>query len=114
MAWICFFGGQDGAGVADRPGPRFPSDAICSRTVGMRAIVPSDHVLRFGGRDYPASVGWGGRRVDKREGDGATPVALLPLRQVLYRADRVAPPATLVPVWALERDDGWCDDPGSD
>jgi L,D-peptidoglycan transpeptidase YkuD (ErfK/YbiS/YcfS/YnhG family) len=80
----------------------------------MRAIVPSDHVLRFGGRDYPASVGWGGRRVDKREGDGATPVALLPLRQVLYRADRVAPPATLVPVWALERDDGWCDDPGSD
>jgi L,D-peptidoglycan transpeptidase YkuD (ErfK/YbiS/YcfS/YnhG family) len=79
----------------------------------MRAIVPSDHMLRFGGRDYPASVGWGGRRVNKREGDGATPVALLALRQVLYRADRLAQPATLVPVWALEPDDGWCDDPAS-
>jgi L,D-peptidoglycan transpeptidase YkuD (ErfK/YbiS/YcfS/YnhG family) len=79
----------------------------------MRAVVASDHVLTFSGRDYPASIGRGGRRSDKREGDGATPVGLLVLRQVLYRPDRVPRPVASVPVRALAPDDGWCDDPGS-
>jgi L,D-peptidoglycan transpeptidase YkuD (ErfK/YbiS/YcfS/YnhG family) len=58
-------------------------------------------------------VGRGGRHANKREGDGATPIGLLPLRQVLYRPDRLSPPAAVVPVHALEPDDGWCDDPAS-
>lgn len=47
----------------------------------------------------------------KREGDGATPAGVWPLRRVLYRADRVAPPQTALPVAAIAPDDGWCDAP---
>lgn len=49
--------------------------------------------------------------LDKREGDGATPAGLLPLRRVLYRPDRVARPDSGLPVSALDPGDGWCDDP---
>lgn len=48
----------------------------------------------------------------KREGDGATPDAVLPFRRVLYRADRFARPDTALPVRAIAADDGWCDAPG--
>lgn len=47
----------------------------------------------------------------KQEGDGATPAGRYALRRVLYRADRVEPPRTALPVRALAPDDGWCDDP---
>ncbi|WP_439551567.1 L,D-transpeptidase family protein [Falsiroseomonas sp.] len=50
--------------------------------------------------------------VAKREGDGATPAAVMPLRRVLYRADRGAPPRCAVPVEPLSPTDGWCDDAG--
>lgn len=68
-------------------------------------------LLRIGTMAVPAVLGAGGRRADKAEGDGATPAALLPLRRVLFRADRTAPPACAVPREALAPDDGWCDDP---
>ena len=47
----------------------------------------------------------------KREGDGASPVGVWPIREVLYRPDRGPPPATTFRVHALGEDDGWCDDP---
>lgn len=58
-------------------------------------------------------LGRGGVRTDKREGDGATPVGVFPLRRVLYRADRRPAPATRLPVAPIAPDDGWCDDPAS-
>ena len=36
--------------------------------------------------------------------------ALLPLRRVLYRADRVKAPECAVPVEPIVPTDGWCDD----
>jgi L,D-peptidoglycan transpeptidase YkuD (ErfK/YbiS/YcfS/YnhG family) len=48
---------------------------------------------------------------DKREGDGATPAGLWPLRRVLFRADRGPPPATRLPCAAIAPNDGWCDAP---
>jgi L,D-peptidoglycan transpeptidase YkuD (ErfK/YbiS/YcfS/YnhG family) len=47
----------------------------------------------------------------KREGDGASPAGLWPLRQVLWRPDRGEPPATRLSNSPLARDDGWCDAP---
>lgn len=71
-----------------------------------------DGLLRFQGGIYRCAIGKGGIRTDKREGDGATPTGLLPLRRVMYRADRLTPPRAAVPVAPIAPDDGWCDDPG--
>ena len=59
----------------------------------------------------PAALGRGGIRALKREGDGGTPLGRFPVRQVLYRADRIRRPRTPLPVRAIRADDGWCDDP---
>ena len=45
----------------------------------------------------------------KREGDGASPIGVWPIRRVLYRADRLAAPQTALPLSAIAPDDGWCD-----
>lgn len=77
----------------------------------MRAVVRADGLLVADGLVLRATLGRGGVRVDKREGDGATPAGLLPLRRVLYRADRLPPPRCAVPIEPLSPNDGWCDDP---
>ena len=58
-----------------------------------------------------AALGRSGIRALKREGDGGTPLGRFPIRQVLYRADRVPRPRTRLPVRAIRADDGWCEDP---
>jgi len=67
--------------------------------------------LRHGVR--PAALGRTGIRALKREGDGGTPLGRFAVRQVLYRADRIARPRTPLPVRAIRDHDGWCDDPTS-
>ncbi|MFW2831382.1 L,D-transpeptidase family protein [Sphingomonas sp. ID0503] len=48
---------------------------------------------------------------EKREGDGATPLGLWPIRRVLFRPDRASAPEGLTLPWAwIEADDGWSDD----
>lgn len=77
------------------------------------AIVTANEV-RWGGRRARAAIGAAGISTQKQEGDGATPAGLLPLRRVMYRADRLrAPPVARVPREPLAPTDGWCDDPGS-
>ena len=68
-------------------------------------------ILRWQGRRFACAIGAGGVRPDKREGDGATPAGRFPLRRVLYRPDRLAPPRTALPIAPLDPQDGWCDDP---
>lgn len=46
----------------------------------------------------------------KREGDGATPMGLFTLCEVLYRPDRVRRPRAGLPISAIQSWDGWCDD----
>jgi L,D-peptidoglycan transpeptidase YkuD (ErfK/YbiS/YcfS/YnhG family) len=66
----------------------------------------------FWSRDSAAAVaGRAGVRIDKREGDGATPAGSYPLVSVFYRPDRLPPPASRLPVRPLAPDDGWVDDP---
>jgi L,D-peptidoglycan transpeptidase YkuD (ErfK/YbiS/YcfS/YnhG family) len=77
----------------------------------MRAIVnPRGQLLTAAGMVFRVALGRGGVRADKQEGDGATPIGLLPLRRVLYRADRVRAPECAVPTEPLAPDDAWCDD----
>lgn len=70
-------------------------------------------VLRFAGRSWRCALGRFGIRHDKREGDGATPAGIWPMRRILHRADRLSLPAraTPVPLAAISPDDGWCDAP---
>ncbi len=75
------------------------------------ARVTADGLLRFRGETLRCALGAGGIRADKQEGDGATPVGLLPLRRVLWRADRGPRPACAVPAEPIAPEDGWCDDP---
>ena len=76
----------------------------------MQALVHPDGRLVLHGLVFRAALGRAGVRRDKQEGDGATPAGLLPLRRVLYRADRVKAPECAVPVEPIVPTDGWCDD----
>ncbi len=80
----------------------------------MLTVYPTERcrgVLRFDDQEYPCALGRSGVRTEKREGDGATPAGTFPLRQVLYRPDKLSPPACGLPMRALAPTDGWCDDP---
>ncbi len=76
----------------------------------MNIIVSSSGVLKWNGREYKCALGKGGVLQEKIEGDGATPVGNFPLRGVLYRADKISKPTTVLPISAITKDDGWCDD----
>ncbi len=75
------------------------------------ATIGLDGVLHHAGQRYRAALGKGGIASRKQEGDEATPAGLLPLRRVLFRADRGPRPRAAVPVTLLAPDDGWCDAP---
>ena len=67
----------------------------------------------WGEQTFTCALGKGGAvpAAEKREGDGATPLGIWPLRRVFYRPDRLGPPVCNLPVTALKPEDGWCDDP---
>jgi len=62
-------------------------------------------------RPLRAALGRGGVATEKREGDHKTPAGSFAMRQVLYRPDRFAQPASRLPIRALSPTDGWCDAP---
>lgn len=80
----------------------------------MDFVVTQTHghsgVLACGSALYPCALGKGGVSAAKREGDGATPAGAFALRRVLYRADKIERPQTALPIAAIGRRDGWCDD----
>jgi len=80
-------------------------------TTVMSLTVSAGGEARWRGRKLRCAIGRGGISDDKREGDGATPAGLFPVRRVLYRADRVSRPECVLPSEAIAPADGWCDDP---
>lgn len=77
----------------------------------MEILVSADGWLLWGGRRLRCALGRGGVRIDKREGDGATPAGGFPLRRLFYRSDRLPAPRTRLASRPLKAGDGWCDDP---
>lgn len=71
-----------------------------------RAIVQAGHLT------FRAALGRSGRTSRKREGDGATPIAAMPILHGYFRYDRVAGPlGTSLPMAAIDPDLLWCDAP---
>ena len=72
-------------------------------------MVLSPQGLRFQGQRFPCTIGRGGVRRAKTEGDGATPAGVHGIVGMLYRPDRIVRPTD----WALPIRPGdlWCDDP---
>jgi len=68
--------------------------------------------LDWGAGKRRAAVGPGGIGIKGKEGDGITPRGRFPVREIFYRADRIARPVTSLPLRAIQKDDGWCDAAG--
>jgi L,D-peptidoglycan transpeptidase YkuD (ErfK/YbiS/YcfS/YnhG family) len=77
--------------------------------VAGRAAAATRGWLCFGNLRLACALGRTGRRAIKREGDGATPIGRWGLIEVFYRADRILPPRTNLPVIPIRTSDGWCD-----
>lgn len=67
----------------------------------------------LGDRRWRCTVGAGGVREDKVEGDAATPAGTFPLRRIYFRNDRLVLPKVSLPARPINEHDGWCDDPRS-
>jgi L,D-peptidoglycan transpeptidase YkuD (ErfK/YbiS/YcfS/YnhG family) len=80
------------------------------------ALATPDGVGRvmWPGHGARAAFGKGGLKPaeEKREGDGASPIGVWPMRRVLWRPDKGAAPHTRLPVLPIALDDGWCDASG--
>lgn len=72
---------------------------------------------QFSGHDlsFRCALGKGGviGADRKREGDGASPIGIWPIRRVYYRPDRMTAPDTQLACVPLRPHDGWCDDPSN-
>jgi L,D-peptidoglycan transpeptidase YkuD (ErfK/YbiS/YcfS/YnhG family) len=79
--------------------------------VRARSASRADGVLIAGNLKIPCKLGRSGRRWLKREGDGATPRGVWPVRRVLARRDAWGWLRTGLPFRPMAPDDGWCDDP---
>ena len=77
----------------------------------MRSDTVTTGVLVYKNLHFSVALGKGGVRVQKREGDGATPMGAWPCVKVYYRPDRVTRPRTALHVEPIRRDFGWCDAP---
>ncbi|MBL4800789.1 MAG: L,D-transpeptidase family protein [Emcibacter sp.] len=73
---------------------------------------PALGTLTVGDKSFPCALGKNGITPAKIEGDLKTPKGEFPLRTVFYRYDKLSKPIySQVPMMALLKEDGWCDDP---
>jgi L,D-peptidoglycan transpeptidase YkuD (ErfK/YbiS/YcfS/YnhG family) len=79
--------------------------------VQTKSFSATTGVLFAGAKRFDCTLGRGGVTLDKKEGDGATPIGTFPLRQLIFRADRHPLPETGLLVEKLTPTTGWCEDP---
>lgn len=71
----------------------------------------SQGLLSVAGRTYICALGRGGISSNKREGDGATPLAAMRLVNAYYRPDRISKRSARLAMTQLNAQSGWCDAP---
>ncbi|WP_205910178.1 L,D-transpeptidase family protein [Rhizobium rhizophilum] len=85
------------------------------RTISRLVVRPAPRdqrkaILQAGHLAIPAALGRSGRTSRKREGDGATPIATMPLLFAYRRGDRGPWTATSLPMRISQPNMLWCDD----
>ena len=58
------------------------------------------------------AIGPAGIGAKDREGDGVTPLGSFSIREIFFRPDRIKNISSMLPLWKIAPDDGWCDAPG--
>lgn len=76
-------------------------------------IVEGAGAAFWNGRELRCAIGQKGFSTiaARTDGDMTTPVGRWPIREVFYRADKIAKPDTCFPLRAIAPDDGWGDCP---
>ena len=69
----------------------------------------SGPVLDWGAGPKACAIGPAGIGDKRAEGDGVTPRGTFAIREIFYRADRLAAPRVALPLRMIATDDGWCD-----
>ena len=78
----------------------------------MSMRIKSNYLL-YNGNKYKCSIGNGGFRDKKKEGDGCTPIGVFHITDILYREDKIKNLVTNYNLQKISPSDGWCDDPKS-
>ncbi|MBX3584780.1 MAG: L,D-transpeptidase [Rhizobiaceae bacterium] len=84
---------------------------LASLTVRARPGNQSQGLLVAGNVVFPCALGRGGISANKREGDGATPLARMRLLSGYFRADHVSGRRTRLRMQPIAADLGWCEVP---
>lgn len=84
----------------------YPSPAL------RRVIGPHAAMIRLGPVWLACRIGRSGVITRKREGDGASPRAVLHAVRGFWRRDKRLPPRTTLPIRPIRPGDGWCEVPG--
>ena len=96
-------------GKLAEPGFRPLTRLLVMRTAQTAPSVAAGRLIA-GPLAIRCALGTGGIQRRKREGDGATPAGRFRLLTGFFRADRLPRPVSALPLAALSRDTGWCDD----
>jgi len=80
--------------------------------MNLLVAIHGDHaVLDWGAGARRAAIGPAGIGMKGGEGDGITPRGRFVVREIFYRADRIARPNVELKLHVTQPDDGWCDAP---
>ncbi len=72
-------------------------------------VYPSGKLV-FNGKEYKCSLGRGGVKKEKVEGDGATPVGCFAIQKIFYREDKLGKLKLAFNTQEIKKNDAWCDD----
>ena len=73
--------------------------------------IKNKYTLKVDDFQFRCSIGKGGIKKNKIEGDKCTPKGIFKLTKVYYRADRVKQFSCSIKKVKIQKDMGWCDDP---
>jgi len=74
-------------------------------------IVTKKSLLFFNKKKYQCSIGLGGIKKNKTEGDGTTPSGKFGLQCIYYRKDRIKKLTSNLDLIPINKNMIWCDDP---